>query len=79
MNDEKVAEILSNEITTFMSIYSLLKSKTFWTIVFNFFFTGYGAISGSLSPAVTVVVSGLLTVIAAEFHLSTGNSTSGTN
>ena|SRR5665213_262354 len=65
--------------TTTPMNYSLLRSKTFWTIVFNFAFTGYSAISGQLPVTATVVISGLLTTIAALFHLQTGQSTSGAN
>ena len=76
--ESKIAEILAPD--KFMTPnYSLLRSKTFWTIVFNFVFTGYSAISGSLPPTVTVIISGLLSILAATFHLSTGQSQSGSN
>ncbi len=72
---EKVDE---NEIFTTMN-YSLLRSKTFWTIVFAFLSNGFLAISGHFDPATVVAVNGCFTVVASIFHLQTGNSTTGSN
>ncbi len=62
-----------------MNNYSLLRSKTFWTVVFMFVFNGYAAISGQLPGDVTLIVNTVLSVIASIFHLETGKSTTGAN
>jgi formate-dependent nitrite reductase membrane component NrfD len=59
--------------------YSLLRSWTFWAIVFNFVFTGYSAISGQIPAQYTIVIDGVLSMIASYFHLQTGKSVTGTN
>jgi len=59
--------------------YSLLRSKTFWTLVFIFVFNGYTAISGSVPADVSVVINLILTGCASVFHLTTGQSTTGSN
>lgn len=59
--------------------YSLLRSKTFWTLVFMFVVDGFMGVSGQLNPTVVMVVNGAFTVIASYFHLQTGTSTTGTN
>ena len=59
--------------------YSLLRSKTFWTLAFIFVFNGFAAISGSLPAGFTLSVNAVLGVVASVFHLQTGQSTSGSN
>jgi hypothetical protein len=61
------------------STYSLWRSKTFWTLVFVFAFNGYSAISGQVPADWSVVINLVLTGLASVFHLSTGQSTTGTN
>jgi hypothetical protein len=62
-----------------MGNYSLLKSKTFWTLVFVFLFNGYNAISGQVPADYSIVINLVLTGLASVFHLSTGQSTTGSN
>ena len=59
--------------------YSLLRSRTFWTLVVVFLYNGYAAISGQLPGNVTVVVDLIFTALASYFHLQTGKSTTGSN
>lgn len=59
--------------------YSLLRSKTFWTIVLQFLSNGFMAISGSFDPTTVLIVNTFFTMIASYFHLETGKSTTGTN
>lgn len=59
--------------------YSLLKSRTFWVLVFMFLTNGFAAVSGQLNPTLVVVANILFTSLAAYFHLQTGLSTSGMN
>ena len=59
--------------------YSLLKSRTFWTIIFNFFFAGFAAISGTVPAGVVVVVSGILTAVASYYHLQTAKTAGAVN
>lgn len=59
--------------------YSLLRSKTFWTLVVMFLYNGYAAISGQLPGDVTVIVNIIFTALGSYFHLQTGQSTAGTN
>ena len=59
--------------------YSLLRSKTFWTIVFLFVFNGFAAVQGSVSPDISIAVNGVLAIVASIFHLQTGKSTTGAN
>jgi len=66
------------EITTHMN-YSLLRSKTFWTLVIAFLSNGFLAIAGQFNPTTVMMVNGFFTVVASVFHLSTGNSTTGSN
>lgn len=59
--------------------YNLLRSKTFWTIVFQFASNGFLAISGNFTPQTVLILNGVLTTLASIFHLQTGQSTTGTN
>jgi phospholipid N-methyltransferase len=59
--------------------YSLFRSKTFWTLVFIFAFNGYSAISGQVPADWSVVINLFFTGLASVFHLTTGQSTTGTN
>lgn len=74
-DDEKVATDNIFMTTT----YSLLKSKTFWTLVFTFLSNGFLAISGNFNPTTVMAVNGILTIVASVFHLETGKSTTGSN
>ena len=59
--------------------YSLIRSKTFWTIVVMFVVGGGNAIVPVLpEPAQAFVVMGLA-ALASYFHLQTGKSTTGAN
>ena len=59
--------------------YSLFRSRTFWTLVFQFVFNGFAAISGSFNPTVVLLLNAGLTSLASYFHLQTGQSTTGAN
>jgi hypothetical protein len=59
--------------------YSLLRSKTFWTIVLMFIMNGFQAISSDLNPSFVLIANALLTAISSYFHLETGKSTLGAN
>lgn len=61
------------------STYSLIRSRTFWTLVFMFVTNGFLAISGELNPTLVVVVNTMFSVAASYFHLQTGRSQSGSN
>lgn len=59
--------------------YSLLRSKTFWTLVV----TCVVAVGNILIPVIPMgyqaVATTLLLMLASYFHLQTGNSTTGSN
>jgi hypothetical protein len=57
-----------------MTNYSILKSKTFWAIVFAFVFNGFAAISGQVPTGVTVVVDAILGALQTIFHLAGVNA-----
>jgi hypothetical protein len=57
-----------------MTNYSLLKSRTFWLIVFAFVFNGFAAISGQLPASVTLVVDAILGALQTIFHLAGVNN-----
>lgn len=59
--------------------YSLIRSRTFWTLVFMFLANGFLAISGELDPTFVMVVNAMFSVIASYFHIQTGKSTTGSN
>jgi hypothetical protein len=59
--------------------YSLLRSKTFWTIVFMFVFNGFVAISSKIPADYVLAINAILTAVASIFHLQTGQSTDGSN
>lgn len=59
--------------------YHLIRSRTFWTLVFMFVTNGFMAISGELNPTLVVVVNTMFSVAASYFHLQTGKSTTGSN
>lgn len=59
--------------------YSLLRSKTFWTIVIMAFIGAGNALVPVLPPAYSSLAVILLGALASMFHLSTGQSTSGVN
>lgn len=59
--------------------YSLLRSKTFWTIVAMFVVGGLNAISPVITAQAQTVLELVLTFIASYFHLQTGQSTTGSN
>ena len=49
--------------------YSLLRSKTFWTIVLAFVVNGYAAISGQVPAGVDMIVNLVLSSLASYFHV----------
>lgn len=57
-----------------MNNYSLLKSRTFWTIVVMFLINGYEAISGQLPGNAVIVLNLLASVLANYFHLETAKT-----
>ena len=59
--------------------YSLLRSKTFWTIVVMAVVGAGNALVPVIPPAYQAIVELVLASMASMFHLSTGLSQSGTN
>lgn len=59
--------------------YSLLRSKTFWTLVVIFLVNGYAAVSSQVPAGADVLINGILTIAASYFHLETGRSVTGAN
>lgn len=59
--------------------YSLLRSKTFWTIVLMAFVGAGNAVVPVLAPQYAAILEVILAALASMFHLSTGNSTAGSN
>lgn len=59
--------------------YSLLRSRTFWTMVAMFVVAGGNAIVPMISPGVQSIVELFLTVLASYFHLSTAVKAGATN
>ncbi len=59
--------------------YSLLRSKTFWTIVIMFVVGGGNAIIPVLPLSIQAVAMGCLGILASYWHLQTGQSQSGSN
>lgn len=52
--------------------YSLLKSRTFWTVVVMFVVNGYASISGQVPGNIDMIINLVLTTLASYFHLQTG-------
>lgn len=50
--------------------YSLLKSRTFWTIVVAFLYNGYVAIHGQVPISFTVVLDAVFGILQSYFHVS---------
>jgi hypothetical protein len=59
--------------------YSLLRSKTFWTLVFMCLGNVVTVFKPMLTPDQVTLANLGLTVLASYFHQLTGNSTTGTN
>lgn len=59
--------------------YSLLRSKTFWTLIVMFAYDAVAIYGHVLSPDTLGLVNLLLTSLASYFHLQTGKSTLGSN
>lgn len=59
--------------------YSLLRSKTFWTIVAMGIVGAGNAIVPVLPATYQAIVEIVLAAMASSFHLGTGNSTTGSN
>lgn len=57
-------------------MYSLLKSRTFYTIVAMFFIGGLNAITQVLPPDIQTLAMAVLGALAAKFHLDTGRGDS---
>lgn len=64
---------------TTMPNYSLLKSRTFWTLVVMFAYNGFAAISSQLSPDLTLIVNFVLGSFATYFHISPSQNYSVSN
>ena len=61
------------------SSYSLLRSKTFWTIVVMAVVGAGNALVPVIPADYQALVLLVLSALASYFHLSTGQSTTGTN
>ncbi|MEK9207431.1 MAG: hypothetical protein AAB922_03050 [Patescibacteria group bacterium] len=48
----------------------LLKSRTFWTLVFMLVFNVFAAVEGNLNPMFVSIVDAILTTLAAYFKLN---------
>lgn len=59
--------------------YSLLRSKTFWTIVAMFFVGGINAITQVIPADLQAPIMAILAILASVFHLQTGKSIAGSN
>ncbi len=59
--------------------YSLLRSKTFYTILAMFVIGGGNAVIPVLPMSLQAVAMGALGILASYWHLQTGNSTTGSN
>lgn len=59
--------------------YSLLRSKTFWTIVVAAVVGAGNAVVPFMPEQYSAIAVLVLTSLASYFHLQTGRSTSGTN
>jgi hypothetical protein len=59
--------------------YSLIRSKTFWTLMFQFVTDAIVMYGNLLTPEQLLVINAVLTTVASLFHLQTGKSTSGVN
>ena len=66
-NDEKPHFINSNLIKNKMTI---LKSRTFWTIVVMFLYNGVMAIHNLIPVSFAPLVDGLLSIVAVYFHMN---------
>lgn len=59
--------------------YSLLRSRTFWTIVAMFLVSGGNAISPMIPAGAELFLQAMLSLIAAYFHLQTAQAGDVTN
>lgn len=59
--------------------YSLLRSRTFYTIVAMFIIGGTNAISSFIPSGLNSFIMLALGALGSYFHLQTGNSTAGSN
>lgn len=59
--------------------YSLLRSKTFWTIIAMVVVGAGNAVLPVIPTADQAVIQLVLGVLASYFHLQTGQSTTGSN
>lgn len=59
--------------------YSLLRSKTFWTLVATFVVGVGNLFVPILNPEMQGIVTTILLMVASYFHLQTGLSDTGTN
>jgi hypothetical protein len=68
---EAILLLIKGRNLTLTSVnYSLLKSRTFWLIVFAFLYNGYAAISGQLPASATVVIDLVFGALQSYFHVS---------
>lgn len=59
--------------------YNLLKSRTFYTVLLMFIVGGGNAIVPVLSPDLQTILTGILGIAAAYFHLDLAQRTGATN
>lgn len=62
-----------------MNTYSLIRSKTFWTIIAMFIVGGGNAIIPVIPEGLQASLELMLTIIASIFHLSTAQKSGATN
>lgn len=62
-----------------MNSYNLLKSRTFWTLIFMFVADAISVYGNLLNTEMLTLLNLFLTGLASYFHLKTGKSTTGTN
>lgn len=62
-----------------MNTYSIFRSKTFWTTIVTFVVMGGNAILPMIPETYSVVVGGLLLILANVFHLDTAKKFGATN
>lgn len=59
--------------------YSLIRSRTFWTLMFMVATDVIAAYGNLFTPDTLAVINLALTSLASYFHLQTGKSTTGQN
>lgn len=59
--------------------YSLLRSKTFWTLMLMFGLDALSVYGNIMPPNMLMLANLVLTTVASYFHLQTGRSDAGAN